>query len=105
MNMQDIDIIDIVLPSLDEMMQILKAAQDGEQIQYKSPDEPEWTDLSGESYQFNFAWYYYRIKPKEPREWWIVFLQGVVHVVGSAEEAYIYEHSEEYEVVRVREVL
>ena len=92
--------------TLDEMMQILQAAQEGEQIQYKSPDEPEWVDVSGESYQFNFAWYYYRVKPKEPREWWIVFDDySAVHVVGSEEEAYIYTHSEEYEVVRVREAV
>jgi hypothetical protein len=58
--------------NLDEMIEVLQAAKDGKEIEFKEKDKSYWQRLCYKdgSAAWNFWEYDYRIKP-EPRECWV----------------------------------
>lgn len=89
---------------LKEAAQVMLAASEGKQVQYRR--EHEWEDMSDPSWDWHM--WTYRIKP-EAREWWIV-----QHLGGSraCERCGPFDSSKQAEaahqggqVIKVREVI
>lgn len=53
---------------LKEAAQVMVAASEGKQVQYRSAGQLKWVDLVDPSWDWSST--AYRIKP-EPREWWM----------------------------------
>jgi len=58
----------MIMSFYDEIIALMQAAKEGKHIQRRRLGYTEWSDQTGEGW--NFAEYAYRIKP-EPREIWL----------------------------------
>lgn len=90
--------------------QVMLDAADGKPVQWTTPSRPgEWKDWS-ETYAPSFNWINndYRIKPREPREFWVnTYGDGTIGgAYDSAEEAELGRLGiKGWEAVHVREVI
>ena len=83
--------------NIDEMIEVLQAAKEGKQIQYRCCAMKSWKDTTYPSWDFSL--YRYRVKP-EPREFWLSNDGKYAHTKAEAEEYF-----GEGNVILVREVI
>ena len=93
--------------TIDEMIDVLRAAQDGMTIQYRNKlSAGSWWEAEDSlGLSFDFSGIDYRVKP-EPREFWLnVYPHGSVCIHETEEEANRNRCGVTSRTIKVREVL
>lgn len=91
--------------TLDEIIEVVTAAKGGKQIQWRRNDAPRETPWANDPHPtWDFYVLDYRVKPPEPREWWLNVYPCGVSIWANKAVAKKYL-SRDGEIVHVREVL
>jgi hypothetical protein len=87
-----------------ELLPVIQAFANGEEIQSKNFNHTKWTDIQKDwIVDFSQSNYEYRIKPK-PREWWIMESLKNGEVIGGPCRKPLNPPPSDYHWIHVREV-
>lgn len=88
--------------TIDQMIEMLQAAKRGEKLQCRAQEDRAWIDNVSGTPRFGILW---RVKPKEPREFWIDVDDAGLMLGVTATKDYAGQQNGAEKTIHVREVL